>query len=197
MRPASIGRFCRSEQDRRSGGLKSKRKDATLSTAHQSNPTTRGYPDNPRVAVGAVVFHENRVLLVRRGQAPSNGQWAIPGGRVELGETLAQAAEREIREETGILIAAGEPVYVFDMVERDPAKKVRIHYVIVDLAARYLGGELRAGDDAAEARWVSADEIKSLAVSPPTRRLLARHYAFGEKSSGSSKHAARPDRLEP
>ena len=150
-----------------------------MSAANQSDGATRGYPDAPRVAVGAVVFHENRVLLVRRGQAPSDGQWAIPGGRVELGETLAQAAEREIREETGILIAAQEPIYVFDMVERDRADQVRFHYVIVDLAARYLGGELHAGDDAAEARWVTADEMQRLTVSPPTRQLLARYYAFG------------------
>ena len=150
-----------------------------MSAANESSDAVRGYPDAPRVAVGAVVFHEERVLLVRRGQAPSDGQWAIPGGGVELGETLAQAAEREIREETGVLIAAGEPIYVFDLIERDPADGVRFHYVIVDLAARYIGGEPYAGDDAAEARWVSAHEIKQLTVSPPTRKLLARHYGFG------------------
>ncbi len=150
-----------------------------MSAANEPNHAVRGYPDVPRVAVGAVVFHDERVLLVRRGQAPSDGQWAIPGGGVELGESLAQAAEREIREETGVRIAAGEPIYVFDLIERDPADNVRFHYVIVDLAARYLGGEPHAGDDAAEARWVSADEIKQLTVSPPTRQLLARHYAFG------------------
>ncbi len=150
-----------------------------MSAANEQNAAVRGYPDAPRVAVGAVVFHHERVLLVRRGQPPSDGQWALPGGGVELGENLAQAAEREIREETGVSIAAGEPIYVFDLIERDPADNVRFHYVIVDLAARYLGGEPHAGDDAAEARWVSADEIKQLTVSPPTRQLLARHYAFG------------------
>ena len=139
----------------------------------------RGYPDVPRVAVGAVVFCDNRVLLVRRGRPPADGQWAIPGGAVELGESLALAAEREIREETGIRIAAQEPICVFDMIERDPDGRVRFHYVIVDLAARYLGGELHAGDDAAEARWVGAGEMKGLKISPPTRQLLARQYAFG------------------
>ncbi len=139
----------------------------------------RGYPDVPRVAVGAIVFCDNRVLLVRRGRPPADGQWAIPGGAVELGESLAQAAEREIHEETGIRIAAQEPIYVFDMIERDPDGRVRFHYVIVDLAARYLGGELHAGDDAAEARWVAAGEMKGLEISPPTRQLLARQYAFG------------------
>ena len=150
-----------------------------MSTDQYRCDALRGYPSAPRVAVGAVVFHDHRVLLVRRGKPPADGQWAIPGGAVELGETLAQAAEREILEETGIRIAALEPIYVFDTVERDPAGRVRFHYIIVDLEARYRGGELQAGDDAAEARWVSADDMKDLKVSPPTRQLLARRYAFG------------------
>ncbi|MGD9098202.1 MAG: NUDIX hydrolase [Desulfobacterales bacterium] len=150
-----------------------------LSVNKHQKDGVRGYPDVPRVAVGAVVFHADRVLLVRRGQPPADGLWAIPGGTVELGETLAQAAEREILEETGIRITAREPIYAFDMVERDATGRVRFHYVIVDLEARYRGGELQAGDDAAEARWVSADDMKDLKVSPPTRQLLARRYAFG------------------
>ncbi len=150
-----------------------------MSVNKQRSDDLRGYPEFPRVAVGAVVFHADRVLLVRRGKPPSDGLWAIPGGTVELGETLAQAAEREIREETGIRITALEPIYVFDMVERDAAGRVRFHYVIVDLASRYRGGELQAGDDAAETRWVSADDMQRLKVSAPTRELLARRYAFG------------------
>jgi ADP-ribose pyrophosphatase len=93
------------------------------------------YPDAPRVAVGAIVIHHQQVLLVLRGQPPSQGLWAIPGGSVELGETLQQAAEREIREETGLLIRAGEPVYIFDTVQRDDEGRVRFHYVIVDVLA--------------------------------------------------------------
>jgi ADP-ribose pyrophosphatase len=150
-----------------------------LSAEEKTTIASRRYPDTPRVAVGAVVWHENRVLLVRRGQAPADGQWAIPGGRVELGESLARAAEREIREETGIRIAAGEPIYVFDLIEHDAAGKVRFHYVIVDLTARYLGGNLCHGDDALEARWVKADELLDMDVSPPTRHLLATRFNFG------------------
>ncbi len=138
------------------------------------------YPDAPRLAVGAVVFKENRVLLVKRGKPPGMGQWAIPGGSVKLGETLQVAAEREVMEETGIVIAAREPVYTFDVVARDPHGRIRFHYVIVDLSAEYMSGELRPGDDAVAARWVAADELVSLAVNSRTRTLLQSSFAFGE-----------------
>ncbi len=137
------------------------------------------YPDHPRVAVGAVVFKENRVLLVRRGQPPAEDLWAIPGGSVEIGETLQQAAEREIWEETGIRIRAAKPVYTFDVIERDESQGIRFHYVIIDLSADYVSGELAAGDDAVEARWVSAEEIKTLAVNKTTLRLLQSKFHFG------------------
>ena len=136
------------------------------------------YPQRPLVAVGAVVFHEQRVLLVRRGQAPSEGLWAIPGGSVEIGETLQQAAEREILEETGIRIKANEPVLTFDVIERDPQNRVRYHYVIVDLAADYICGEPRAGDDAIQARWVSEDEARRMPLNETSRRLLHDRFNF-------------------
>ena len=137
------------------------------------------YPRYPLVAVGAVVFKNNCVLLVRRGQAPSEGLWAIPGGSVEIGETLQEAAEREILEETGIKIRAGKPIYTFDVIDRDQDGKIRFHYVIIDLAADYVSGEPAAGDDAAEARWVSVHEVNALAVSPPTLNLLKTKFEFG------------------
>jgi len=136
------------------------------------------YPHCPKVAVGAVVFNEGRVLLVRRGKAPSKGLWAIPGGSVELGESLQEAAEREILEEAGIVVKAREPVCTFDVIERDDAGRVRFHYVIVDLAADYLDGDLRSGDDALEARWVSPGELETLTVNERTRRLLERQFQF-------------------
>ena len=114
------------------------------------------YPSQPVVAVGAIVFRENRVLLVKRAQPPSQNLWAIPGGKVEIGETLQEAAEREILEETGITIQAREPVYAFDYIERDGSEHPRFHYVIIDLVAEFVRGKIRAGDDAADVRWVSA-----------------------------------------
>ena len=137
------------------------------------------YPDHPRVAVGAVVFKDKCVLLVRRGQPPAENLWAIPGGSVEIGETLQQAAEREIWEETGIRIRADKPIYTFDVIERDKSGGIRFHYVITDLSADYVSGELAAGDDAVEARWISVGEMNSLAVYPTTLHLLKTKFGFG------------------
>ena len=132
----------------------------------------REYPDSPRVGVGAVVLREGRVLLVRRGVAPANGLWAIPGGALELGETLKEGAEREILEETGITIRAGDPVFTCDVLVRDDDGRVRFHYVIVDLAADYVSGEVMGGDDALEARWVAPEELPELPATKTTLKLL-------------------------
>ncbi len=137
------------------------------------------FPDAPRVAVGAVVFRDDRVLLVRRGRPPAKGRWAIPGGGVRLGETLARAAEREVFEETGLRIRAKEPVFTFEIIECEENGAVRFHYLVVDVDADYIEGEPRAGDDADDARFVSAAEMQDLPVSRSTRRLLSERYGFG------------------
>ena len=134
------------------------------------------YPNRPLVAVGAVVFKEDKVLLVQRAKPPAKNHWTIPGGSVELGETLQEAAEREIWEETGLTIKAGEPVYTFDVIERDPKGAILFHYVIVDLAADYVSGELRPGDDAIDVCWASIRDVKNLKVSAATRKLLEDCY---------------------
>jgi ADP-ribose pyrophosphatase len=140
-----------------------------MSTKHQ--PSKREYPDSPKVGVGAIVIKEHKVLLVRRGVAPSKGLWTIPGGALELGETLQKGTEREILEETNIIIKAKQPVYTFDYLEKDTSGRFRFHYVIVDLLADYIRGEANAADDALEARWVSAERLKNLSLSQNT--LLA------------------------
>ncbi|MDD2672960.1 MAG: NUDIX hydrolase [Syntrophales bacterium] len=132
----------------------------------------REYPAVPRAGIGAVVIRGGKMLLVKRATPPGAGLWAIPGGLVELGETMQAAAEREILEETGLKIRAGEPVHVFDVIRKGERGAIRCHYVIVDLAAEYVDGEPEAGDDVSGARWLSADELRELPVSPHTLALL-------------------------
>ncbi|WP_020586736.1 NUDIX hydrolase [Desulfobacter curvatus] len=139
----------------------------------------REYPAHPALAVGAVVFKDNRVLLVKRGNPPARGVWAIPGGSVELGETLKAAAEREVLEETGIVVKAGEPVFSFESIHRDDEDRVRFHYYIVDLAASYIRGEPIPGDDALDAGWFSREEFGRLNVNPFTLKLLHKTFNFG------------------
>ena len=150
------------------------------------------YPDAPRVGVGAVVVRDGRVLLVKRGKPPNQGMWAIPGGRVELGETLQEAVERELREETGITVRAGSAVYTFDVIMRDDAGRVQYHYVIVDMLAEYIAGEPCAGDDAVDVGWKTARELDVLSVYPPTVELLKRCTHLWD----SSITGAMPDKDE-
>lgn len=138
--------------------------------------TSKRYPDAPRVAVGAVVRHQDKVLLVLRNQAPAEGVWAIPGGSVELGETLQVAAEREILEETGLQIKAGPIIYTFDLIQRDEAGRIQYHYVIIDLLAQAIDPTqpLRPADDVRDAAWFNLSDLDDpdLPVSETTRYLL-------------------------
>ena len=117
-----------------------------------------GRPDRPCVGVGAVLIHEGRVLLIRRGKEPLRGRWVVPGGTVELGETLEQALVREIQEETGLLVRPREVVAVFDRIQRD-ADRVDYHYVIVDYLCDYVAGEARAGSDAEAVALVARADL--------------------------------------
>ena len=130
------------------------------------------YPQTPRVAVGAVVMRGSRVLVVRRGKPPAEDVWALPGGSVELGETLGEAAEREVLEETGVRVRAGAVVYAFDAVVREDDGRVRFHYVILDVACEYVDGEAVAGCDARQARFVTQEEFAELRSSRATVELL-------------------------
>jgi ADP-ribose pyrophosphatase len=126
-----------------------------------------------------MVVRDGRILLVRRANPPGKGLWAIPGGRLELGETLKEAAEREIREETGLSVRAGEPVYTFDVILRDDEGRVKFHYVIVDLLAEYVDGTLKADDDVDAVRWVAPEELEELNVNRTTLEALAQLLNFG------------------
>lgn len=131
----------------------------------------------PQLGVGAVVCQQQAVLLVKRGRPPAEGLWAIPGGRVRPGEHLHTACEREIKEETGITIRAGELAWQFEYIEHDDNGALRFHYVVLDFFADYLHGEPKAGDDADEARWVAYHELTSLTLQAETERLLRSLFA--------------------
>lgn len=131
---------------------------------------------SPILGVGAVVRHSDAVLLVKRGQSPYQGEWTIPGGRVEWGETLAAAAEREILEETGVTIRATQPVYTFEHIERTGIGAPCIHYVVIDLHGEYVKGEPDAGSDAEEAAWIKLVELGRIPVNRITRDCLATLY---------------------
>jgi ADP-ribose pyrophosphatase len=130
------------------------------------------YPGNPRAAVGGVVIRGDNVLLVRRGKPPSEGEWAIPGGSVKLGESLQAAVEREIHEETHIIVRATETVHVFDDIRKDETGRIRFHYVIVDFMADFIEGEPKPDDDVSAARWVNRNAIDSLQINSNTLALL-------------------------
>ena len=117
-----------------------------------------GRPDRPSVGVGAVLIHEGRVLLIRRGKEPLRGRWVVPGGTVELGETLEEALVREIQEETGLLVRPRQVVAVFDRIQR-VADRVDCHYVIVDYLCDYVAGEARAGSDAEAVALVAPADL--------------------------------------
>jgi ADP-ribose pyrophosphatase YjhB (NUDIX family) len=137
----------------------------------------REYPDRPIVGVGAVIVDHHRVLLARRGNPPMMGQWTIPGGVVELGETLRSAAEREALEETGLTVRAGEVLEVIDRIVAGEDGGTQYHYVLVDFLCTVLEGELRAGSDAAEVAWVSQDGVEKYKLEKTAVEVITKAFA--------------------
>ncbi len=136
---------------------------------------SRSYPLFPRVGVGAVVVHQQRLLLVRRDQPPAQGCWALPGGLVELGESLEHAVQREVQEECDLIVQPTRMLDVVEFIEPDDKRVIRYHYIIIDYLAVYVSGELRAATDVAAAQWMSADEVALLPMLELTRRFITKH----------------------
>jgi 8-oxo-dGTP diphosphatase len=147
----------------------------------------REYPEAPIAGVGVLVRQGDRVLLVQRGQEPGRGKWALPGGVIELGETLGEAARRELAEECGIQATLGEMLEAVDRISRDAAGRVRYHYVIVIFRAEYAGGEVRPDSDAMAARWVTTEDLPDLDMRSSIKALVRR--VLEEKPT--TKHALR------
>lgn len=134
-------------------------------------------PQIPKIAIGAVVFDEpaardRRIVLVRRANPPLEGRWSLPGGRLEFGERIEQALQRELFEETGLLVAVGPLVEIVEIIQSP------YHYVILDYLCRKTGGELRAGDDAREVAWVRPDDIAHHGVTDAVDRVVAKALAM-------------------
>src|SRR6478752_3227398 len=136
----------------------------------------REYPDRPIVGVGTVIIDQGRVLLVKRGSPPLLGEWSLPGGVVELGETLRAAAEREAREETGLLVKAGEVLEVLDRIVPDKDGAPQYHYVLIDFLCMVKGGELRAGGDAADVAWASESELGKYKLEKPALEVIRKAF---------------------
>lgn len=133
----------------------------------------RRYPPHPLVGVGTVVLNGGRVLLVRRANPPRQGEWSLPGGLQRLGETVAEAGRREVKEETGVDVRVLGVVDVVDLIEYDDTgSAVRYHYTLVELVAAWRHGEARAGEDAAEAAWFELDRLAAVEMWPETIRII-------------------------
>lgn len=123
----------------------------------------REYPDRPMVGVGGIVFDDaGRVLLVRRGHAPLLGEWSVPGGALEVGETLEEGVRREVAEETGLVVDPVARVEVLDRIERDGDGRVKYHYVLIDFLCRVMSGEAKSNSDATALRWAAPDELSEV-----------------------------------
>jgi ADP-ribose pyrophosphatase YjhB (NUDIX family) len=131
------------------------------------------YPAQPQIGIGIILLRGEDVLLIRRGRPPGAGQWSLPGGKQELGETAEEAARRELREETGLECGLLTMVAHADSITRDEAGRIEYHYTILDFAARYEGGEAIPGDDASACVWASPEELPSYNLWGEILRVIA------------------------
>lgn len=147
----------------------------------------REYPEAPVVGVGAVVIDGANVLLVRRGHEPLKGEWSLPGGALELGETLQQGVAREVLEETGLVVTPAGIVEVFDRMTKDEETgRIRYHYVLIDFVCRVAGGKLCSGSDAEEARWVAREELQAQGgyrLAPFTVQVIEKAFRLSDNGS--------------
>jgi 8-oxo-dGTP diphosphatase len=134
----------------------------------------REYPEAPIVGVGALVLRGDQILLIRRAKEPDKGRWSIPGGGVELGETLQEAARREVREECDLEVEIGEIANVYDLIIPDAAGRIRFHYVLIHFVALYQGGEPRPGSDAASVAWSSLARLDEYDMPERVRAVIAK-----------------------
>jgi mutator protein MutT len=153
---------------------------------------SREYPDRPVVGIGAVIVQDGKVLLVKRRYAPLKGEWSLPGGGVEVGETLEECVVREMREETGLDIEVGPVIEVFDRITHDTDGRVQYHYVLVDYLCWPIGGELNASSDVEEAVWVQPDETSRFNITAKATAVIERALMMARQAPWPARDAAGP-----
>jgi len=147
----------------------------------------REYPARPVVGVGGVVIAEGRVLLIRRGSEPLEGQWSIPGGTLEVGETIVEGVRRELAEETGLEVGVGELIEVFERISPDGEGKIKYHFVILDYLCERIRGEARAGSDVTDVAWATETELGQYGLTPTATRVIQKAFQMAsERKSGTS-----------
>ena len=146
--------------------------------------TRREYPVHPMVGVGGVIISNGRALLIKRGSPPLEGQWSIPGGLLEIGETLMEGVRRELLEETGVEVRPLNLIEVFERIELDGGGKARYHYVVLDYLCEAIGGIARAGSDVTHVAWATAAELAQYSLSGTATRVILK--AFDLARSGKS-----------
>ena len=136
----------------------------------------RTYPDRPLVGVGAVVVHDGRALIVQRGAQPRRGEWTVPGGLLELGETLRAGVEREVLEETGLVVKAGPVLDVFDSIYPDSEGRTQYHYVLIDFLCEWISGELKPASDILDARWITLADLEGTPLIGFTAEVIKKGF---------------------
>jgi len=141
----------------------------------------REYPERPVVGVGGVVISDGRALLIRRGGPPLEGQWSIPGGMLEVGETLLEGVRRELLEETGIEVRVLDLIEVFERINRDGAGKTKYHFVVLDYLCEAVRGEARAGSDVTNVAWASPSELAKYSLTETATRVILKAFEMARK----------------
>jgi 8-oxo-dGTP diphosphatase len=143
--------------------------------------SSREYPERPVVGVGGVVIADGRTLLIRRGHPPLEGEWSIPGGTLEVGETLLEGVRRELSEETGCEVRVLDLVEVFERIFTDAGGRVQYHFVIMDYLCELVAGEVRAGGDVVDVAWAAESDLVKYALTPTATRVIRKAFQMARE----------------
>lgn len=145
---------------------------------------SREYPKRPVVGVGGVIIADGRTLLIRRGNAPLEGEWSIPGGTLEAGETLVEGVRRELAEETGIEVRVLNLIEVFERIFPDAEGRTQYHFVILDYLCEAAGGSARAGSDVTDVAWAGEAELGKYSLTPTATRVIKKAFQMAHERDG-------------